>query len=610
MAVHPEPDADLLRAIVNGTTDAVFVKDRDGRYLFCNDAAASILRRTAADLLGSTDADLFGPQIAAEIRAVDLRVMETGATETLEEQDLIPGTRARLLTKKFPYVDRSGATVGVIGIVRDITDKAEALLRLVIDALPVGVIVMGPNGDIVMHNRMTEQIWGRVVTSGDERWKVSRAWWHPMGKAVEPHEWASVRAMSEGVAILDQILDVEALDGTRRTVRNSAVPISGTRGVVGAVVLNEDITERMQLQASLAQAQKMEAIGRLASGVAHDFNNMLMVIYAYAQMVLDTFAATDPRRDDLEELRKAAESASGLTHQLLAFGRREITQPRNIPLETVVRETEKLLARTLGEHIRIVTQLAEPTNYVWIDARQLEQILLNLAVNARDAMPAGGELQISTRCDVPRDTAILSVRDTGTGIDEPTLARIFEPFFTTKERGKGTGLGLATVHGIVEQAGGTIRATSTVGRGTTFEIELPISRAQRAASHTAPSVPAGVGGTESILLVEDALPVRIAVRGLLVKLGYTVHHVANAAAALAHIDSGAAVDLLITDVVLTTANGRELADQIVARRPTMRVLFVSGYADDESVRSGGAALLAKPFSVEELSRAVRLALGS
>jgi signal transduction histidine kinase len=495
---------------------------------------------------------------------------------------------------------------------------SDALFRLVIELLPVGVVVMDAEGDVIHVNRAATTIWGQVIPAGERRWQLSRGRWRSTGEPVLPQDWASVRALAEGVPQLDQIIDIQAFDGTPRTLRNSAVPIRGATGIEGAVVLIEDITERVRLEGELAHAQKLEALGRLAGGVAHDFNNLLMVIVSYSESLSAAIDPADPRRDDVEEIRRAADSASGLTSQLLAFGRRDVQRPRTVVLEDAVADTHKLLARVLGDHITVTTALAEAPTRVWIDPLQLEQVLVNLAINARDAMAAGGTLTISTATidstSRGERVARLSVTDTGVGMDDATSARIFEPFFTTKARGQGTGLGLAVVHGIVERAGGKIAVRSTPGVGTTFEIELPLSTVP-AVGTTPPPVASPEAAvhptTTSILLVEDTDAVRAGVRTMLSLLGYQVTDVADAPAALAHLAAGGRVDLMITDVMLRGANGRELAEAAVACRPDLPVLFMSGFVDDEQLQDGRSTsrILGKPFTLEALALAVGKALG-
>jgi signal transduction histidine kinase len=496
---------------------------------------------------------------------------------------------------------------------------SDALFRLVIEALPVGVVVMDASGDVLHLNQAATTIWGQVIPAGELRWQLSRGRWRSSGEPVLPQDWASVRALTDGVPQLDQVIDIEAFDGTQRTLRNSAVPIRGASGIEGAVVLIEDITDRVRLEGELAHAQKLEALGRLAGGVAHDFNNLLMVIFSYSESLSAAMDPADPRRDDVEEIRRAADSASGLTSQLLAFGRRDVQRPRTVVLEDAVADTHKLIARVIGDHITVTTELADPVNRVWIDPVQLEQVLVNLAINARDAMAAGGTLTIATatvdRGSQGERVARLAVSDTGVGMDGATSMKIFEPFFTTKARGQGTGLGLAAVHGIIERAGGKIAVRSTPGVGTTFEIELPLSLVP-AVGTTPPPMVSGTSeqadpSTTVVLLVEDNDPVRAGVRTMLARLGYQVTDVADATAALAHLGAGGRVDLLITDVVLRGENGRELAEAAVARCPDLRVLFMSGYVDDDTLQHGRttSGILGKPFTIDALALAVGKALG-
>ena len=615
----------LLHAIIGDGADAIFVKDRDLRYVLVNEAAERLSGLSFADIVGKTDHDIFSAEFADVLAAHDRRVIESGATETIEERLVFDDHPRIFVTTKFPHRVADGTIQGVVGVARDITEHVraterlranETFLRLVLETLPIGVLVVDGEGDIVLGNRAAKLIWGESIVKGAERWRRSRGWFHASGAPVQPHEWASVRALFEGVPQLDQMVDIEAMDGTRRTIRNSAVPINQPTGFRGAVILNEDVTERVRLEEGLAHARKIEAIGQLAGSVAHDFNNLLTIIMSYVDLIGGGLDAGDQRCADLAEIQKAADSAAALTRQLLAFGRREVAQPKDVSLEMVVAGVEKMLARLIGEHICIRTNYAPVSNVVRIDPFQVEQIVLNLAVNARDAMPDGGVMTITTRT-VEADGARfarLEVTDTGTGMDARTRERAFEPFFTTKERGRGTGLGLATVSGIVEQNGGTVRVASEPGRGTTFEIDLPIAGATTS-SEPARSETATLRGTETILLVEDSAPVRLAVRAILERYGYHVHDVGDAAAALVHVaDDAVPLDLVVIDVVLPSMNGPELAAAIRAKRPSVRVLYMSGYADEEMPRSGPPSssnrVLAKPFPAEVLGRAVREVLGA
>jgi two-component system cell cycle sensor histidine kinase/response regulator CckA len=507
--------------------------------------------------------------------------------------------------------------------------QSEQLLRLVLNSLPVGVAVLDRAGDVVLGNPAWEAVWGGGIRSGAERYAKSRGWWHGSGEPIGPEEWPSFRAYSAGEATHGDLLDIEASDGTRRVIRNSAVPVRGADGAMaGAVILAEDITDRVRLEEQFHQAQKMEAIGRLAGGVAHDFNNLLTVIITYADLLLQEGDAGGHGREDLGEIRKAAESATALTRQLLAFSRQEVTAPRLVLLEEVVRGEERLLQRLIGEDVVLVTALTDPPSTVRIDPGHLEQIVMNLAINARDAMPAGGTLTLEsgTRELDASDArafgtvqagpfATLAVRDTGVGMDAETQARIFEPFFTTKAPGKGTGLGLATVYGILERSGGFVAVQSAPGQGTTFEIGLPLvgREAAQAESRDAPADAAR--GTESILLVEDEAGVRAATRQALERYGYTVVEAPGSRVAL---DFAARpnqpIHLLLTDVVMPEMSGRELVERFVALRPETRVLYMSGYTDDAILRhrimESGFAFLQKPYTPEALARKVREVLSA
>ena len=412
-------------------------------------------------------------------------------------------------------------------------------------------------------------------------------------------------------------------DGRLLTVQLS---VRAVRNRAGQVEYYEtfvrDVTDQRRLQQQVLQSQKMEAVGRLAGGIAHDFNNLLTVITSYSDLLLEDLAPGDAKRDDLEQVRKAADGAAALTRQLLAFSRQQAVEPRVVSLNTVVEGLHKILRRVIGEDIELTTTLAPDLGAVRADVGQLEQVLMNLAVNARDAMPTGGRLTVETANvehdpDYARDReaaavrqfAMLAVSDTGCGMDEATKVRIFEPFFTTKEPGKGTGLGLATVYGIVKQAGGFIWVYSEPGQGTSFKIYLPEvdATAERTTAVAGARAPRG---TETVLLVEDAAAVRAVTKQVLERQGYVVLEAPDGEAALrlAQQHRGP-IHLLLTDVVLPRVSGRELAERLTQVRPDMKVLYASGYTDDSVVRHGilelGTAYLQKPFSPESLARKVR-----
>jgi two-component system, cell cycle sensor histidine kinase and response regulator CckA len=391
--------------------------------------------------------------------------------------------------------------------------------------------------------------------------------------------------------------------------------------VVGMLSIATDLTELRALESQYRQAQKMEAVGRLAGGIAHDFNNILTAILGTAEFLADTIEPDSPAGRDLKEIEKAATRAAGLTRQLLAFSRKQILEPQLIDVNDLVRNLETMLRRLIGETVELRTVPAAGLATVRADVGQLEQVLVNLVVNARDAMPSGGRLTIET-ADVELDSqqvkgrasvtpgryVLLSVSDTGSGINSETKAHLFEPFFTTKAPGKGTGLGLATVYGIVQQSGGHVWVYSEPALGATFKIYLPYVAGTPAASPRTPVVEAP-DGTETVLVVEDEAEVRRITVRILEAHRYTVLEARDAKEALELAASPNLIDLLITDVVLPGMNGRELATLLAVSRPDMRVLYVSGYADHAIVQHGnleaGLAFLQKPFTPNGLARKVR-----
>jgi len=416
-------------------------------------------------------------------------------------------------------------------------------------------------------------------------------------------------------------------DGGQITVRISGRAVSSADEPADVLeAIAEDVTERRVLEDQFRQSQKMEAVGRLAGGVAHDFNNLLMVISGYTEVILSNLTPDSSLFEKGQAIQQAADRATTLTRQLLAFSRKQLLELKVVDVNAVVQDMERLLRPLIGENVELVAELAPDSVHTRADAGQLEQVLMNLVVNAKDAMLNGGKLTIRTQSIVVDDNhrwgqtfirpghyVILSVSDTGMGMDKETQSRIFEPFFTTKEKGKGTGLGLSTVYGIVKQSGGYVMVQSEKGMGTTFNIYLP--RVEAAAdSHAAAPARAAQGGSETVLLVEDEESVRQLVRETLTSKGYRVIEADNGEAALIaaskHTDT---IDLIITDVVMPGMNGRELANQLLKDRPETKVLYLSGYTEDTVISEGsiesGTAFLQKPFTLLNLSRKVREVLG-
>jgi len=411
-------------------------------------------------------------------------------------------------------------------------------------------------------------------------------------------------------------------EGRPRVFLNNVVGFVEDGHLVRVWGTQRDVTEQRHLEEQFRQAQKMEAVGQLAGGIAHDFNNLLTAILGNTQLLLRELPPGDSKRGDVEEIRKASERAASLTRQLLAYSRRQMLQPEVLDLNVVVADMDKMLRRLIGEHIALVAVPAPDLGRVRADPNQIEQVIVNLAVNARDAMPDGGKLTIETANvdldetfaqahlgSVPGSYAMLAVTDTGAGMDASVRAHLFEPFFTTKEVGKGTGLGLATVYGIVKQSGGYISVYSEPGRGTSFKIYLP-RIATPAETAPGPQKPVAARGTETVLVVEDEPAVLTLSRRALEAQGYVVLAASDAAAALRVVERhGGTIHLLLTDVVMPGLSGRELADRLTAQRPGIRVLYMSGYPGDAVVQHGtlpsGSAFLQKPFSPDGLARKVR-----
>lgn len=388
------------------------------------------------------------------------------------------------------------------------------------------------------------------------------------------------------------------------------------------------LDKQAELQEQLRQAQRMEAVGKLAGGVAHDFNNLLSVIMSYSAMIGDSLTPADPMRADVEEIRRAAGRASELARQLLAFGRQQIMQPRVLDLNRALSAIEKMLRRLLGEDVVLTLRPGANVGKIQVDPGQLEQVVMNLVLNARDAMPHGGNLTISTgnaSLDeayaarhagvVPGQYVLLSVGDTGQGMDAFTRARVFEPFFTTKDQGKGTGLGLSTVWGIVTQSGGHVAVQSAVGQGTTFNVYFPRVSFEAEEAPAEPSLPTTSTGNETVLVVEDEEQVRTLVSSVLRRAGYTVLEAQDGGEGLLVCEKyPLAVHLLLTDVIMPRMNGRELAERLLRARSGMKVLYMSGYTDNVMLQNGvidpGSSFLPKPITPQALLRKVREVLDS
>jgi len=629
----------LLDNLLTTMPDHIYFKDRQGRFLRINKAMArSFGLRDPAEAVGKTDADFFTAEHARQAYEDEQRVMATGiAMVSQEEKETWPDGRVTWVsTTKVPLYDRDGRVVGLMGISRDITAhkqaeealwESEARFRRLLENSLVGIYRTTPDGRILLANPTLVKMLRYPSFEAMAQLNLEKDGFYPQYPR---------RLFKEAIERDGVIRGLESAlicaDGTTVYVRESAQAVRGPDGRIEYYDgVMEDITEQRRLEESLRQSQKMEAIGRLAGGVAHDFNNLLSVIIGYSNLLQPALPADPKLQTYAKEIEKDGHRAAQLTRQLLAFSRKQILQPQVLDLNAVLTDLQKMLSRLIGEDIELTTGLASDLHRVKADPGQLEQVIINLCVNARDAMPKGGKLRIETR-NVPsaelealreepgtatREPATfvqLAITDTGIGMTPEVRAHLFEPFFTTKEPGKGTGLGLATVFGIVKQSGGFITVETEPGRGTTFRIYLPGCTEAVNQQATEAGDRALLGGTETILVVEDEPTLRELATVILSAAGYQVLTAANGVEGLAVAaqHTGAAIALLVTDVVMPQMGGRDLADRLQARHPRLRVLFTSGYTANAIVHHGvlehGIRFLQKPYTSSELLRKVREAL--
>jgi len=542
------------------------------------------------------------------------------------------GSHSMVIDRGYVVYDPAGQAVRMIGAIADVTERerAEAVLRTsearyraLVEAVRDDILTLGPWDG----KGASEEIlrwWGRLTGQTREEQARPGAWLdvvHPDDRDRVREAWAASSKAGTDYQIEYRI---RSKTGAYRHILVRGVPVRQSDGHPGEYAgMLMDVTELKRLEEQLQQAQKMEAVGRLAGGVAHDFNNLLTVIKGYSELILDRLAADDKLARLVGEVKKAGDRGMAITGQLLALGRKAVVEPVVLDLNTVVAEAETMLRRLIQENIELTSHLSPGLWRVKADRTQIEQILLNLSVNARDAMPREGTLTIETQnVDLtanvhetaaavrPGEYVRLSVTDTGFGMDEATKARVFEPFFTTKEVGKGTGMGLAVVYGIVQQFGGYIQVESQPGKGSTFSILLPRCREEEVAVPVPPEPPSVSRGHETVLLVEDDDAVRALAAEILTQQGYTVLEAKNGPEALRLCQGHSGpLDLLATDVVMPRMSGLRLADRLRAVRPQVKVLFISGYPDEalgeHGVQASDIVLLQKPFAPATLSRKVR-----
>ncbi len=620
--------SELLQAVTDGTTDAVFVKDRDGKYLFFNKAACRFVGKPIEKIIGFDDTAVFPGDDAKVVINNDRWVMDTGQPHTLEEQLNTPSGPRIFHALKVPYRDANGNVIGIIGVSRDVTDqkKAEDELRLrdrAIQAVSQGILITDPNQKdhpIIFANPGFEQMTGYGVED-----VIGKNCKFLQGPDTDPETIAEIRrAIAERKTCSLEILNYRK-DGTPFWNQLTISPVFEQAGkLMNFVGVQQDVTDRRLLEEQLRQSQKMEAFGQLAGGVAHDFNNLLIVILGYSERLLKILPDDDPNRRSIKEINDAGERAAALTRQMLAFSRQTVLAPKVLDMNSAIRDIESILRRLIGEDVALTTKLDESIDQVRVDPSHFGQVLMNLTINARDAMPMGGSLTVETTNVTldnesiahhpelePGEYVVLTVSDTGGGIPPEIVRRIFEPFFTTKIVGKGTGLGLAVVHGIVKQSGGDIQVESQTDLGTAFKIYFPAVKDDRVESEP-PASETGLAdaNTETILLVEDEDAVRSFAALALESEGYKVLPAADGKEALEIAnESACSISLMITDVMMPGIDGPKLADRLKELSPDIKVLFISGYTSDAVIRDGivenSVAFLQKPFSLAELAAKVR-----
>jgi len=628
----------LLQAVLNGASEGIFVKDRQGRYLLANAALANFLGLTPDQSLGNDDPAIFPAKDAARLRQEDAKLIAEEKVQTVET-DLITvcGIKSFLGTKS-PLVSEDGTVIGLIGILHDITERKHAeeaqrenerRLQMALNAAQMGVWEWNPVSRSLYLSPECFAIFGKERCSHEKPVthlvKDFFQMVHPDDRErLQQTIFGAVRKQQDYVAEYRCVRDSGEI---RWLLEHGHTVVDHKQQLQRVVGVIQDITERIHLEEQLRQAQKMEAIGQLAGGIAHDFNNLLTVINGYCNLLLAKLSTEDPNRGFLQNIHHAGEQAAALTRQLLTFSRKQILEPKRVDLHDIIAEIEMMLQRLIGEDITLMTHLSAVHHQIIVDPHQIEQVVMNLTINARDAMPQGGKLSVETRnvmldeqyctlhTDVqPGNYVLLAVTDTGIGMSPETKQRIFEPFFTTKEIGKGTGIGLATVFGIIQQSNGHIHVYSEVGMGSSFQIYLPVAADQKLKPPASENTP-NDDGSETILLVEDEEAVRTITKLALEEKGYHVIIACNGADALQVAQNySQSIQLLITDVIMPEISGATLVQLIRNKLPDLPILYMSGYTDNAVVQQNllheACFFISKPFSPTALAQKVREALNS
>lgn len=620
---------ELFQLITENVADMIAVVDTEGHRLYNSPSYYKVLGYTTEELKNSSSFEQIHPDDRYRVRGAAAEAQRTGVDRPLEYRMRHKDGGWRVLESRASVIRSPyGEPERLVIVNRDITERkhAEESLRLsesgfrsMIEDAPYGIYRADIDGKLLRANPALQKMLG--YDNLDELLSASL----PTNVFRNPSDFGGFKELLENASEFKDVeVELKRRDGAPITVRCTGRKVKGEHeGVPCFDVFAEDVTERRILERQLRMAGKMEAVGRLSGGIAHDFNNLLGVIIGYGQVLKRRLGGGNDLLECAEEIEKAGQRAASLTRQLLAFSRQQILTPSILRLNDLVLDMAKMLPRLLGEDITVNTSLSSDLGMVKADQGQIEQVIMNLAVNARDAMPEGGTLRIET-VNVELDQAyawqhpgakpghyvMLAVIDSGTGIDPDTLTHIFEPFFTTKEVGKGTGLGLATVYGVVKQSGGYIWVESEPGHGASFQIFLP--RVDEPTAEIAATTPVDetVGGSETILLVEDSEALRKLTRSFLESHGFKVLVAQDGEEALeVEARHSGEIDLLLTDVVMPGMNGRALAERLLPKQLGMRVLYISGYTDTFVARHGvleeGMVLLHKPFTEEVLIRKVR-----